>query len=228
MITYTTCRDCGGLLHSTNSDTVHPLCTPRPTKAERLAQEWKQAVLTGNIELADQLEQQIEELDTQPPRLLDAALAYASWGWPVFPLKPRSKQPATKHGFKDATTDRERITAWWTRHPDHNIGLPTGKAFDVIDVDVPTGIPSYSSMLDDDLIPDVHGHVATASGGLHLYIPPSGEGNRAGVMPGIDYRGAGGYVVAPPSTLGPRGRSWSWVTKPSPRIVKSRRRSAAA
>lgn len=214
MIIYSTCRDCGGLLHVTDSDTVHPLCKPKPTKVELMAQAW----LAGDEFTADGLEYDIDQLDTQPPRLLDAALCYAAWGWPVFPLKPQNKQPATRRGFKDATTDTNQIRAWWTQQP-YNIGLPTGHAFDVIDVDVPTGALFYTAELTGDDLPDVHGHVATASGGLHLYIPPTGGGNRAGLLPGIDYRGAGGYVVAPPSTLGERGRAWSWVSVPSPTIT---------
>ncbi|MGE2714214.1 bifunctional DNA primase/polymerase [Mycolicibacterium litorale] len=223
MITYSTCRDCGGLLHITDpDDTVHPLCAPKPTKAERLTLEWLAAVEAGDDEHADQLQIQIEDLDNRPPRLLAAALRYAKWGWPVFPLKPRAKQPATPNGFKDATTDPDRIRRWWERHPDSNIGLPTGHAFDVIDIDVPDGPMSFAHLVDDDAVPDVHGQVATASGGLHLYIPATGEGNRAGIEPGIDYRGAGGYVVAPPSTLGERGRSWSWITVPSPQLTQTR------
>jgi hypothetical protein len=220
MITYSTCRDCGGLLHITDpDDTVHPLCTPKPTKAERLADEWRAAVDVGDQQHAEQLQIQIDELDARPPRLLAAGLRYAGWGWPVFPLKPRAKQPATRNGFKDATTDPDRIRRWWERHPSSNIGLPTGHAFDVIDIDVPHGPTSFAQLLKDDTVPDVHGQVATASGGLHLYIPATGEGNRAGIEPGIDYRGAGGYVVAPPSTLGERGRIWTWLTVPSPTLI---------
>lgn len=219
MIIYSTCRDCGGLLHITDHDTVHPLCTPKPTKVERLAEEWKAAVEAGDDEHANQLQAQIDEIDDRPPRMLPAALRYAEWGWPVFPLKPQSKQPATRNGFKDATTDSDRIRAWWERHPDSNIGLPTGHAFDVIDIDVPHGPNSFAALVADDAVPDVHGQVATASGGLHLYIPPTGEGNRAGIEPGIDYRGAGGYVVAPVSTLGERRRSWTWITVPSPSLT---------
>jgi hypothetical protein len=155
-----------------------------------------------------------EAIDAAPPRLLDAALYYASLGWPVFPLRPRDKRPATRNGFKDATTDADRIRAWWQRHPDANIGLPTGHAFDVIDVDLPDGVPAFLSLLDTDT--DVHGRVSTSSGGVHLYVTPTGGGNLAGIVPGIDYRGAGGYVVAPPSTLGPRGRAWTWTHHPSP------------
>lgn len=219
MITYSTCTGCGGLLQVTDNLDHHngePPCTPKRTTIERLTQEWLDSVLDGNNEIAEQLEAQITELDRRPPRLLDAALLYASWGWPVFPLRPQSKVPATRHGFKDATTDRDRIEAWWKRHPDANIGLPTGLAFDVIDIDVPLGIPTMVKLLTKD-DGEIHGHVATSSGGAHFYVATTGRGNSAGG--GVDYRGLGGYVVAPPSTLGPRGRSWSWVYRPSPIIT---------
>jgi hypothetical protein len=71
---------------------------------------------------------------------LAAALRYASQGVPVFPLAPRSKFPLISaanggHGLHDATTDAARIQAWWMAHPTANIGLRTGVAFDVIDLD---------------------------------------------------------------------------------------------
>lgn len=217
MIVYTTCRDCGGVLHVTDRDTVHPLCEPKPTKLERLLDEWKSAVKVGDTTREAELQQQIETIETQPPRLLDAALKYASWGWKVFPLHPKSKAPATSHGFKDATTDPERIHRWFKQRPDCNIGLPTGHHFDVIDIDLPDGPDTYERMLQAEVIPDVHGQVSTSSGGRHLYIKPLGDGNLTRVLPGVDWRGAGGYVVAPPSTLG--DKSWTWITHPSPVIT---------
>lgn len=220
MIIYSTCCDCGGLLHVTEANQcAHPLCRPRRTKVQRLAEEWLAAVTSGDEAAERELQRQIDRIDTAAPRLRDAALAYAAWGWPVFPLRAGEKRPATRRGFKDATTDMERIGAWWSRYPDHNIGLPTGLVFDVIDIDVPAGVPSWMRMLDDGDVPDVHGQVATASGGMHLYIPATGDGNRAGLLPGVDYRGAGGYVVAPPSRLGSPVRAWSWMTSPSPVIT---------
>lgn len=250
MIALTTCRDCGGLLHITNDDTVHPLCTPKPTKAERLAIKWLIAVETVDTSLEAELQNQIDELDNRTPRLCDAALLYASWGWPVFPLTARRKMPALPnihkgdppgtprcygdcgregHGLYDATTDANTIRRWWTNQPRANIGLPTGRAFDVIDIDVPkkdqpiAGAIAFTELLDLDVVPDSHGQVATSSGGLHLYIRATGDGNKAGIRPGIDYRGLGGYVVAPPSTLGGGGRSWSWIHKPSPAIAGAAR-----
>jgi hypothetical protein len=223
---YTTCRDCGGLLHVTNNNTIHPGCTPKPTKLERLDQEWLEAVELENHTREHELHAELEEITNQPPRLLDAALHYAEWGWPVFPLKPHAKTPSTRNGFKDATTNPRHIRGWWNKYPDSNIGLPTGHAFDVIDIDPPQGSHSYIELLAKENprtgkgpLPDCHGMVATASGGIHLYVKPTGKGNTVGIAPGIDHRGLGGYVVAPPSTLGTRGRDWSWTVKPSPAIT---------
>ncbi len=64
----------------------------------------------------------------------DAALAYAAAGLAVFPLKPRSKVPATLDGLKAATTDAERIAAWWERWPDANVAIRTGHESGIADV----------------------------------------------------------------------------------------------
>lgn len=223
MLTYTTCSGCGGQLIYTDGLNYHngePPCSPRLSKAERLAVEWRDAVEAGNDEQADILQRQIDELDNAAPRLLDAALTYAAWGWPVFPLRPAAKIPATRHGFKDATTDPQRIRAYWLRNPQANIGLRTGIKFDVIDLDTykPAGLQTYLKLLDGDEIPDIHGQVTTGRAGLHLYVKPSGDTIAEGVLPGLDYRGDGGYVVAPPSQIKTRVQSWSWITYPSPSI----------
>src|SRR3989338_1554075 len=67
-------------------------------------------------------------------KLLDAAIRYAELGYPVFPCAPGRKVPITLHGFKNATTDAAQIEAWWTEHPDANIGIPTAGLL-VVDVD---------------------------------------------------------------------------------------------
>jgi hypothetical protein len=56
-----------------------------------------------------------QELGELLSPLGQAALAYASKGWAVFPCQMRGKKPLTQHGLKEATTDRERIREWWTR-----------------------------------------------------------------------------------------------------------------
>ena len=72
----------------------------------------------------------------RPDRPAEQALAYARHGWPVFPCKPGSKEPATRHGFKDATTDPDKITWWWRRQPGRQPRHRDRRARpDVLDVD---------------------------------------------------------------------------------------------
>jgi hypothetical protein len=56
-----------------------------------------------------------------------AALSYAEKDYLVFPCKPRSKQPATRNGSYDATTDEEQIREWWRENASHNVAIRTGK-----------------------------------------------------------------------------------------------------
>jgi bifunctional DNA primase/polymerase-like protein len=74
-------------------------------------------------------------------KFLEAALLYAANGYHVFPCKPMSKEPATKHGFKDATTDEETIRGWWDENPNYNVAIRTGAASRlwVLDVDGEVG-----------------------------------------------------------------------------------------
>jgi putative DNA primase/helicase len=136
---------------------------------------------------------------------LQAALAYADQGVPVFPCVPGGKRPLTKNGFKNATTDAAVISEWWTEHPDANIGLPTGRRSGVwvLDVDPDRGGLKSLKMLESRNGSLGEATVRTGGGGLHYYFKYSGVGevrSSAGkVGPGLDVRGAGGYVVVPPS-----------------------------
>lgn len=139
-----------------------------------------------------------------PPTLLASALWYASQGLRVFPLAPGTKIPRKgSRGCLDATTDSEQIRAWWKAEPSANIGIATGHLVDVVDIDGPTGQASRAAQWDDvfgHIDADALGKVLTPRpGGMHIYVPATGEGNGAAIAPGVDYRGAGGYVVAPPS-----------------------------
>lgn len=237
MLIHTTCASCRAELTMTldavNDEShraTHINCPAAPkTQADSLFDNF--AALVAKIAAPDYkpnphdelnlaaLQDRIDAFDRTPPRLGDAAVIYAQWNWPVFPLRSCQKVPATKHGFKDATTDIDRIRAYWSANPDANIGIATGHAFDVIDVDLPDGPAQWHEMSTEPGAPDVHGIVSTASGGRHFLIAPTGIGNKARIRPGIDYRGDGGYVVAPPSWLGDHGHKWTWVVKPSPHIT---------
>lgn len=147
-----------------------------------------------------------------PGRIRHAAHIYANLGIPVFPIIPRGKRPLTAHGFKDATVDHAQIDAWWDATPDANLAYPTGILFDVVDIDGPTGLAQLyngeEAVIDSLTVLGVA--LTSRDAGRHIYIPPTGEGNGTSWWPQVDYRGLGGYVVAPPS-IGGNGRRYEWV-----------------
>lgn len=158
---------------------------------------------------------------------LDSALRYSDNGWRVFPLHgivngqctcglkcdSPGKHPRVKW-HDEKTTDPDVITAWWTKWPDSNIGIATGPESDLWVVDVDNkrsievgnrlvGIGDHSiAELESEHEPLPEGrYVETGGGGRHYYFSFGAgcAGNRASVRPGVDVRGDGGYVVAPPS-----------------------------
>jgi hypothetical protein len=115
------------------------------------------------------------------------------------------------HGVNDATTNRARVLAWWTRHPQANIGLATGHAFDVLDVDGPVGAQAIRVLAVTHGLQSSGPLVRTGGGGWHYYLAPNGLGNaRPAGLAHVDWRGRGGYVVAPPSRHA-SGHPYQWV-----------------
>lgn len=142
-----------------------------------------------------------------PDTVADAAVAYASAGVPVFPCVPGEKNPLTTHGFHDATTDLRQVRSWWRRTPEANIGLATSHGVDVLDVDVHaigTGFPLLRTLHRTGQIGGWGQAVRSPSGGLHLYYPTDAGREQRSWSRGrahLDFRGLGGYIIAPPSTV---------------------------
>ena len=139
--------------------------------------------------------------------LLSAALATASKGKPVFPVDI-NKRPLTAHGFKDATTDPEKVRAMMTMPGVAGFAIPTGPVTGlvVIDRDRKNGVDGIAACaeLEVELGPlPVTLQQRTGSGGdqlFYLYPDDAEISCSAGkIAPGVDIRGAGGYVVMPPS-----------------------------
>jgi hypothetical protein len=104
------------------------------------------------------------------------------------------------HGLKEATTNRARVLAWWTRHPLANLGLATGHRFDVLDVDGSEGEQAMRAFAAEHDLASSGPLVRTGGGGWHYYLAPTGLGNvHPRELEHVDWRGRGGYVVAPPS-----------------------------
>jgi Bifunctional DNA primase/polymerase, N-terminal/AAA domain/Primase C terminal 1 (PriCT-1) len=152
--------------------------------------------------------------------LSNAALEYAGRGWVVFPLhsptargcscgraecESPGKHPRTAHGLKDASRDSATIREWWRRWPDANIGIATGpeSGILVLDVDGKQGEESLIQLKRSGCqLPDTF-TVKTGGGGQHAYYRwPGGvdvRNSQSKIALGLDIRGQGGYVVAPPS-----------------------------
>jgi hypothetical protein len=104
--------------------------------------------------------------------------------------------------FQTLPPTADQITAWWTQWPDANIGLVTGSASGlvVVDLDGDGAEASFAERCGGQL-PETP-RVRTARG-WHLYFAHPADGirvpTRAGVLPGVDVRGDGGFAIAPPS-----------------------------
>jgi hypothetical protein len=115
------------------------------------------------------------------------------------------------HGVKDATCNRARILAWWTRHPQANIGLACGHRFDVLDIDGPAGAQAIRTLAAENGLHSSGPLVRTGGGGWHYYLAPTGLGNASPTgLEHVDWRGRGGYVVAPPSRHA-SGHPYQWA-----------------
>ena len=162
---------------------------------------------------------------TNPAQIPDSAdalawaLRYSKRGWRVLPIKPNEKRPPMSAWQDAATTEVATIENWWTQlYRGHGIGVATGSASGifVLDVDVSdqkAGDETLASLEDrfGGLPPTPT--VNTPSGGVHYYFcyPPGVEirndaGRRLGE--GLDIRGDGGQVVAPPTTRAQGGYEW--------------------
>ena len=150
------------------------------------------------------------------------ALYYAELGLAVFPLAYRNKVPAIEGGCKAATTEKSKIERWWNQNPRYNIGIATGNKSNglvVIDLDVDKnkGIDGYEVLRDWQ---NKHGELPetwqsiTGRGGYHYFYKDTiTHSNKVGLYEGVDIRGEGGYIVAPPS-VHPNGNTYEWEQDP--------------
>lgn len=152
-----------------------------------------------------------------------AALFYAGKGWKVFPCKAKDKIPACR--WRDeGTTDPVKIRKWFSVSPQPNIGIICGKESGIVVLDVDQthgGDDSFTALIaNHDILPDTPESL-TGGGGRHLIFAHPGvevRNSASKVSLGIDIRGDGGYIVAPPS-IHPSGKPYLWEMSSKPSQV---------
>ena len=149
---------------------------------------------------------------------LQAALEYRTkYNFSVIPIKPYVDEDNKKKPFigwkeyqKRRATEQE-IRQWWSKWPDAMIGIVTGEVSGifVVDCDTQAGFDAVQNLMPESL---VYPQARTPRGGWHLYFKWLADYKMtiaAGVMPGVDIRGEGGYIVAPPS-VNADGKAYTW------------------
>jgi len=177
---------------------------------------------------------------------LDYALLYHNLGFSVVPVTTVSKsgecsclagvdcQSAGKHpaikwktGEKNYQAEKatiQEIQEWWTRNPAANVGIVTGAVSGIIVLDI-DGTKGVATLREEELHVPPTVVAKTGGGGWHYFYRHPGFTcrNFAGktgqtILPGVDFRGDGGFIVAPPSVHRSGGR-YEWALNPSENTI---------
>jgi len=157
---------------------------------------------------------------TPPATPLEWAAIYAGFGWRTLPIKPNGKHPPMASWQHAATVDPDTHAKWWNGlYRNHGIGIATGDELWVLDIDTHDADgPATLRALEAE-----HGTLplgptsTTGGGGEHrLFLPPPGRhvGTTKNIGPGLDVRGRGGQIVAPPTIHATTGVPYSWKVAP--------------
>lgn len=141
-----------------------------------------------------------------------AALNLAASGFAVFPLWPRAKTPLTRDGFKSATCEPSKISAWWAAAPGANLGISIPSDMLVLDIDSDGALMALEN--NGAVVPATV--TAKTPRGRHYWfrLPEGFDAHpRVGIVPGADLRAKGSYVVAPPS-INEAGIPYAWEVAP--------------
>lgn len=175
-------------------------------------------------------------MDQNSLKMLEFALFYSKIGWHVFPVHgvrggvctcrnsactAVGKHPATIHGVRDATCQETEVRSFFDGNPSSNIGIATGLSTFVLDIDDKKDGSDSLAKLESRYGSLPTTVEAITGNGRHLYFqaPASFKiPNRVGIEEGIDVRGHGGYVVAPPSTHA-NGNQYVWSCSGHPEDI---------
>ena len=144
--------------------------------------------------------------------MIEDAREYLALGWAPIPVKTKDKRPLIKDWsrFSDNLPEKDLVDMWWSQWPVANIGLVTGRASGLLVLDIDSGNGGWESIKTKN-VPDTLKAITGSDGG-HIYFKFPSDAkytNRAGLLPGVDVRGHGGQIIAPPS-VHPNGKTYRW------------------
>lgn len=145
---------------------------------------------------------------------LDAALRYAARGWRVLPVRAGDKVPLTAHGVKDASTDESTIRRWCERWPSANVAVACGAASGglvVLDCDQ----AEFSWALEKSCGPLPETLTVATGRGSHRYFHCPEPIRTQTLIPHLEVRAEGSYIVAPPS-VHPNGARYRVINDVAP------------
>jgi putative DNA primase/helicase len=173
------------------------------------------------------------------------ALACTRRGWAVLPLwwvradgrcacggahkndeRTIGKHPLARlvpNGVKDATHAEAKVTEWWTKYPDANVGAATGapSGLDVVDIDGEEGRETVRAWEKaHGPLPETAEQITGGDGRHVLLAHRPGFGNYVGFAAGCDLRTTGGYIVVSPSNHR-SGKKYEWDAAHHPDEVRA-------
>ncbi|MCG6942708.1 MAG: bifunctional DNA primase/polymerase [Thiohalocapsa sp.] len=150
---------------------------------------------------------------------MKAALDYRRLGWSVIPIESRGKRPLLHwQVYQHRQPHATEVAEWFRQWPGANLAIVTGAVSGLVVLDLD---PRHGGDAGLEALERRRGAIAetvevrTGGGGRHLYFYHAGDvvHNRVGIAPGVDLRGDGGYVVAPPSVHA-SGEAYRWERSP--------------
>ena len=150
--------------------------------------------------------------------LFSHACDYIKLRWSVIPIEPGGKKPLIKwEKYQKERATEDQIKKWWTKYPNANIGIITGVISDVIviDIDSKKGDEEYIAKFNE-----LHNTISQKTGKPNatqkFFKHPKDHTyhNMARLLPDVDVRANGGYVIVPPS-IHPNGTQYKWIIDPT-------------
>lgn len=151
------------------------------------------------------------QLNQDQQRMFEHAIGYAGKGWHILPVSKMTQKPLIRDWLTKASSDRSQVVSWFSDYPAMNIGVLTGEksGFSAVGLHMRDNIRGFNSLknrfgkrFDWDLKKWLVG--VTATGGFHFLVQWDSEHplkTESGILPGVDTRGHGGWIMAPPSTV---------------------------